>query len=90
VLSAIVILLRVRRGDAWRSAPSLGSGILGIGLVSITLLLTERPGPQPPRLGIFDVAFLATGALFLVAVAIEFREHVPREDRREIAATSRC
>jgi len=86
VLSAIVILLRVRRGDAWRSAPFLGVGILGMGLVSITLLLTDATGPQPPRLGIFDVAFLATGALFLVAVAIEFREHVPREDRREIAA----
>ena len=86
LLSAIVILLRVRRGDAWRSAPSLGLGILGMALVSVTLLLTEESGPQPPRLGIFDIAFLATGALFLVAVAIEFREHLPREDRREIAA----
>jgi PAS domain S-box-containing protein len=86
LLSAIVILLRVRRGDAWRSAPSLGLGILGMALVSITLLLTGESGHEPPRLGIFELAFLATGALFLVAVAIEFREHLQREDRREIAA----
>jgi len=86
LLSAIVILLRVRRGDAWRSAPSLGVGILGLALVSVTLLMTDATGPATPRLSIYDVAFLATGALFLVAVAIEFREHVPREDRREIAA----
>jgi PAS domain S-box-containing protein len=86
LLSSIVILLRVRRGDAWRSAPSLGLGILSMALVSITLLFTEASGPQPPRLGVYEIAFLATGALFLIAVAIEFREHVAREDRREIAA----
>src|SRR5262245_44952366 len=86
LLSAIVILLRVRSGDAWRSAPPMGVGILGVALVSATLLITEYPGPQEPHLGIYDIAFIATGALFLIAVAIEFREHVPREDRREIAA----
>src|SRR5262245_19925959 len=86
VLSAIVILLRVRGGNAWRSAPSLGLGLLALAVVNITLLITDASGPKPPRVGIYDVAFLATGALFLVAVAIEFREHVPWEDRREIAA----
>jgi len=86
LLSAIVILLRIRRGDAWRSAPSIGLGILGLALVSLTLLLTDEGGPNPPQLSVYDIAFLAVGALFLVAVAIEFREHLPREDRREIAA----
>jgi PAS domain S-box-containing protein len=86
LLSAIVILLRVRRGDAWQSAPSLGLGVLAIAMVSLALFITEAAGPTPPRLAIYDVAFLGTGALFLVALAIEFREHVPREDRREIAA----
>ena len=84
LLSAAVILLRVHRGDAWRSAPSLGVGILGLALVSVTLLITDESGA--PGGSVYDVAFLAVGALFLVAVAIEFREHVPREDRREIAA----
>jgi PAS domain S-box-containing protein len=86
LLAAIMILLRVRRGDAWRSAPPLGLGILAMALVSLTLQVTGAPGPDPPHLNIYDVAFMATGALFLVAVAIEFREHVPRDDRREIAA----
>ena len=86
LLSAIVIVLRVRRGDAWRSAPLLGLGILAMAMVSLTLHLTGAPGPDPPHLNIYDVAFMATGAFFLAAVAIEFREHVPRGDRREIAA----
>ena len=86
LLAAIMILLRVRRGGAWRSAPSLGLGILAIALVSLALQITGAPGPDPPHLNIYDVAFMAAGALFLVGVAIEFREHVPREDRREIAA----
>ena len=48
--------------------------------------MTDATGPEPPRLGLYDVGFLAAGVLFLIAVAIEFREHVAREDRREIAA----
>lgn len=86
LLSSIVIMLRVRRGDAWRSAPSLGLGILAIAMVSVTLLITKAAGPDPPHLNVYDIAFLATGALFLIAVAIEFRQHVSRDDRREIAA----
>src|SRR5512132_376215 len=86
LLSAIVILLRCRQKGAWRSAPSLGLGIAAIGAVSAGLLVTDATGSKPPRLGLYDVGFLAAGVLFLIAVAIEFREHVPREDRREIVA----
>jgi PAS domain S-box-containing protein len=86
LLSAIVILLRCRHKGAWRSAPSLGLGIAAIAVVSTALLVTDATGPEPPRLGLFDVGFLAAGVLFLIAVAIEFREHVAREDRREIVA----
>ncbi len=86
LLSAIVILLRCRHKGAWRSAPSLGLGIAAIGVVSAGLLVTDATGPEPPRLGLYDVGFLAAGVLFLIAVAIEFREHVAREDRREIVA----
>jgi len=86
LLSAIVILLRCRHKDAWRSAPSLGLGIAAIGVVSAGLLVTDATGSEPPRLGLYDVGFLAAGVLFLIAVAIEFREHVAREDRREIVA----
>ncbi len=85
-LSAIVILLRSRHHGAWRSAPSLGLGMAAIGAVSATLMVTDATGSEPPSLGPYDVGFLAAGVLFLIAVAIEFREHVPREDRREIVA----
>ena len=85
LLSAIVILLRSRHQDAWRSARSLGLGIAAIGVVSGALLMTDATGPEPPRLGLYDIGFLAVAVLFLVAVAIEFREHVgargPPRDR---------
>ena len=86
LLSAIVILLRCRHKGAWRSAPSLGLGIAAIAVVSAGLLVTDATGSEPPSLGLYDVGFLAAGVLFLIAVAIEFREHVAREDRREIVA----
>ncbi|MGA9159685.1 MAG: ATP-binding protein, partial [Actinomycetota bacterium] len=86
LLSAVVILVRSRREDAWRCAPALGFGILAIALVSGTFLVTEAAGPDPPSPGLYDLGFLAVALLFLIAVAIEFREHVAREDRREIAA----
>src|SRR4030095_14643126 len=69
-----------RPRGAWRSARSLGLGIAAIGVVSAGLLVTGATGYEPPRLGLYDVGFLAAGVLFLIAVAIEFREHVARED----------
>jgi PAS domain S-box-containing protein len=39
------------------------------------------PSPTP-----FDAIFILVGVVFLVAVGIELRGHVPRQDRREIAA----
>jgi PAS domain S-box-containing protein len=86
LLSSIVILLRSRDHGAWRSAPSLGLGMAAIAALSATLLVTDATGSDPPGLGWYEVGFLAAGVLFLIAVGIEFREHVPREDRREIVA----
>lgn len=86
LLSALVIGLRSRQDDSWRSAPPLGLGVFAVSIVSATLLVTDAAGPDPPRPGLYDIGFLAAAAMFLIAVAIEFREHMPREDRREIAA----
>ncbi|HEX5626980.1 MAG TPA: ATP-binding protein [Actinomycetota bacterium] len=86
LLSSIVILLRSRHHGAWRSAPSLGLGMAAIAALSATLLVTDATGSDPPGLGPYEGGFLAAGVLFLIAVGIEFREHVPREDRREIVA----
>ncbi len=86
LLSAVVILVRSRREDAWRSAPWLGFGALGVSLLSGAFLLFDAPGPNEPGLGAYDLGFVAVAAMFLIAFAVEFREHVAREDRREIAA----
>src|SRR6187200_607716 len=59
LLSTIVILLRSRHRDAWRSAQAIGLGVAAIGVVSGALLVTDATGPEPPRLGLYDVGFLA-------------------------------
>ena len=84
LLSAIVILIRSRRRDAWRSAPWLGLGMLGVTALSASFV-TLVDG-EPARRGIYETAFVIVSLMFLVALAIEFRDHVAREDRREIAA----
>jgi PAS domain S-box-containing protein len=86
LLSAIVILVRARRRDAWPSAPWLGFGVLAIAGVSAALLATDAHGEIPISFGPYDAAFLTIALMFLIAVAVEFREHLPRDDRREIAA----
>src|SRR4029450_11399350 len=74
LLSAIVILLRCRHKGAWRSAPSLGLGIAAIAVVSAGLLVTDATGSDPPRLGLYDVGFVAAGG----AVPIRAGARVPR------------
>ena len=86
LLSAVAILVRARRQDAWRSATWLGLGFLTIAVVSgavavVDLRPTELVTPTP-----FDVALIVVAVLFIVPVTQELRGHVPREDRREIAA----
>jgi PAS domain S-box-containing protein len=86
LLSAIVILLRSRRPEGWRSATWLGLGCLGLAVVNAAFLVAEVNGDLPEGPTPYDTAFLAVGVLFLVAVGVEFRDHVARDDRREIAA----
>ena len=86
VLSAGVMFARSRRRDAWRTARWLGLGILGVGGVAVALGVAEVQGvtfvgPTP-----YDVTFIVISILFLIPAALEFRGHIAREDRREIAA----
>ncbi len=85
-LAALIILVRCRRPDAWRSSIWLGLGVLAIAGISLSFLVAEPTGSLPAAIGPYEVAFMAVGVLFLVAVAVEFRQHMPREDRREIAS----
>ncbi|HJS25643.1 MAG TPA: PAS domain-containing sensor histidine kinase [Actinomycetota bacterium] len=83
-LSAVVILLRSRRRDSWRSAPWLGLGMLG--LTALSASFVSLGDGSPPRQGLHETAFVVVSLMFLVALAIEFRDHIAREDLREIAA----
>jgi len=86
LLSAFVILLRSRRPEGWRSATWLGLGCLGLAVVNAAFLVAEVRGDLPAGPTPYDTAFLGVGVMFLVAVGVEFRDHVARDDRREIAA----
>jgi PAS domain S-box-containing protein len=86
LLSAIVILLRSRRPDGWRSATWLGLGCLGLAAVNAAFLVAEINGGAPTGPTRYDAAFVVVGAFFLAAAGAEFRGHVARDDRREIAA----
>ncbi|HEX5903796.1 MAG TPA: ATP-binding protein [Actinomycetota bacterium] len=83
LLSTVVILFRSRQRDAWQSAPWLGLGMLGLTALSASFTWL---GDGPARRGVHETAFVLVGLMFLVALAVEFRNHVAREDRREIVA----
>jgi PAS domain S-box-containing protein len=86
LISGLAILLRARRPDAWRSATWLGLGILALAGVTGAVAVLEVRGVDLSPPSPWDAALLVVLALFLVQVVYEFRRHVPREDRREIAA----
>ena len=86
LLSALAIFVRARRPDAWQSAWSLGLGTLGLAAVASTVAVLDRRGSAFATPTPYDVALVLVAALFLIPVAYELRGHVPREDRREIAA----
>jgi PAS domain S-box-containing protein len=85
-LSALAIFARARRPAAWQSAWSLGLGTLGLAAVASTVAVLDRRGTAFTTPTPYDVALVLVAALFLIPVAYELRGHVPREDRREIAA----
>ncbi len=84
--ASLAILYRSRQPDAWRSAIWLGLGVLGIAGIALTFHTLEPTGTLPPGLGAYEIAFLVVAVLFLVAVVVEFRGHLAREDQREIAS----
>lgn len=85
LLSGVVILRRLSAGNAWRSARYLGVGMLGLAAASAAFLVgdltrTLHYGPSP-----LDLVFVPLAALLLLPIRIEYAEHFPIEDRREIA-----
>lgn len=86
LLSGSVILSRTRESGAWRSARWLGFGLLGLSAMTGVIGFLELRGFETVPPTPYDAVLLLVGGLLLVPVVQEFREHVPREDRREIAA----
>jgi len=86
VLSAGVILWRVRSSGLIRSLPFLAFGILAMAAVAVLFMVNDfRNGgqysPSP-----YDSLFLLIGAIFFIPVEIEYREHFKKEIRGQIAA----
>ncbi|MGZ5353933.1 MAG: ATP-binding protein [Actinomycetota bacterium] len=86
LLSSMIILSRARLPDGWRSAPWLGLAVLALGVASGALAIVQASGGDLETPTPYDAALIVVAALLLVPVVQEFRDHVPREDRREIAA----
>jgi two-component system sensor histidine kinase DegS len=86
LLASTAIFSRARRPEAWRSARWLGLGVLSLGAVGAAFAILDVGGVEVMGPSLFDAAFLLVALLLLVPVAIEFRGHVEREIRREIAA----
>ena len=85
VLSAGVILWRVRSAGLLRSLPFLAFGILAVAVVALLFMVNDfRYGQYTPSP--YDSLFLLIGAIFFIPVEIEYRQHFPREVRGQIAA----
>lgn len=85
-LSGLVILRRSRRDGSWKSAQYLGFGMVLLGTVNAAFLIRGLSGAVAYRPSPVDLVFLPLSAVFLVPVKMEFAEHFPKQDRREIAA----
>jgi PAS domain S-box-containing protein len=85
VLSAGVILWRVRSAGLFRSLPFLAFGILAVAAVALLFMVNDfRYGQYTPSP--YDSLFLLIGAIFFIPVEIEYRQHFPKEIRGQIAA----
>lgn len=85
IVAALAISTRVRHPDAWRSAGALGLAIFGLAVVNGVFAYQDssRAKLEPSA---YDALFLLVSAMFLVPVVYEFRDHLPRPERREITA----
>jgi len=86
LLSAVVIFWRVRTPGILKSAPFLGLGILAIAGMAVLFLVNDLRDGVRYSPSAYDALFLLVGAIFLIPIGIEYREHFRREVRGEIGA----
>ena len=85
LLAAMAVFNRLRYPEAWRSTRWVGIAILGLAMVAGLFWYHDVTDPIA-KPGAYDAAFLVVCFLFLVPAGIEYREHLPAADRREIVA----
>ncbi|HEU4528971.1 MAG TPA: ATP-binding protein [Actinomycetota bacterium] len=83
LLGMVAVLSRLRYRDAWRSTPWVALALFGLAAVA-AIFWFHDVGEPSARPGPYDAAFLLVCFLFLVPAAVEYREHLPTPDRREI------
>jgi PAS domain S-box-containing protein len=86
LLASLVILAQVRRPEAWKSAPWIGLAVLGLAAIGGLFMYVDISGHPKGRSITYDVSFLIVSLVFLAPAGIEYRDHLPKEDRREIVA----
>ncbi|TMK32161.1 MAG: PAS domain S-box protein, partial [Actinobacteria bacterium] len=86
VLSAGVILWRVRSAGLLRSLPFLAFGILAMALVAVLFMINDFRSSIDYSPSPYDSLFLLIGAIFFIPIEIEYRQHFRQEVRGEIAA----
>jgi PAS domain S-box-containing protein len=87
LLAIAAILYRLRFPGSWKSAKFIGLGVLAIATAGAVFFVLDAPGGDR-TLGpsAWDLLFLLGAAAFLMPIKIEFADHFPKEDRREISA----
>ena len=85
LIATLAVFDRLRYPDAWRSTGWLGLAIFGLAAMAGVFWVHDVTDPIA-KPGVFDAAFLVVCFLFLVPAGIEYREHLPAGDRREIVS----
>jgi len=86
LLSAIVILRRASGPGGWKSARYLGLSVVAIAVAAGLFAANDLRGGVRYGPSFSDVLFLVVAALFIIPIWIEYQDHFPKQDRREIAA----
>lgn len=84
IVAAGTIWIKLRQGDAWRSARYLASSMVLIA-VAASLLLAADARRQTIRPGVMDLLFLLFLIPILGAIRDEYTAHFSSIDRRDIA-----
>jgi PAS domain S-box-containing protein len=84
--AATIMLVRRRAGGSWRTTGYLAFGTVLLGAAFAVFALYDLRGVTHNGPSIYDALFLLIAMVFLMPVAIEYADHLARDDRREIGA----